>query len=78
MGFMKSFVPAPFRIMQAQRDIRRAKGKPDEEIQAVVDAAVREGSPPETTSRTLQQMRLSEAKIAQFMDAAYPYPTPTT
>lgn len=76
MGLVKNFIPGPIRIMNAQRDLRRTKGKPDAEIQAAVDTAVREGSSMEMTSRTLQHMGLSEAKVAQFMQAGYPYPSP--
>jgi hypothetical protein len=74
MGISKNIFPGPFRVLCAQQEIRRTKGKEDNVIQAAVDAAVREGSPMEVTARTLKQMNLSEAKIAQFMQAAYPYP----
>jgi hypothetical protein len=73
---MKNFIPGPYRLMCAQQDIRKSKGKSDAEIQAAVDAAVREGSPMEMTVKTLKRMNLPEAKIAQFMQASYPYPAP--
>ncbi|MFQ5339909.1 MAG: hypothetical protein ACE5F6_00025 [Anaerolineae bacterium] len=78
MGILQNTVPKGMRIFHAQREIKRAKGKSDPEIQAVVNEAVRVGSPSETTSQTLQRMRLTEEKINQFMRAAYPYPSPPT
>lgn len=76
MAFVDTFTPLPFRLFRVQRDLRRARGKSDAEIQAAVDAAVRAGSPVQMTSRTLQHMGLTEEKVAQFMQAGYPYPSP--
>lgn len=76
MGSIKNLMPRSLRIGSAQQALRKTKGKSDTEIQAAVNEAVREGSPVELTSRTLQRMRLSEEKIAQFMRAGYPYPSP--
>jgi hypothetical protein len=76
MGLLENTLPQELRAFRARQRVKRTKGKPDVEIQAAVSEAARVGSPAEATLRTLERMRLADAKIAQFMGVAYPYPTP--